>query len=110
MSVQLDDNRPVRRDAMLCVGNVGVLDPYIASPRRLRHWIKLALRLITRRPKRDDQVDQHSGRGVGIRIDGKNNYQLDGDIVGESRILTAEIQPRALTVCAPARAHRTPHQ
>jgi hypothetical protein len=69
MTVQLDTNRPVRRHAMLCViGNVGtlrgnltlipgaspddgLLDLYIASPRRFRHWAKLALRLITRRPK-----------------------------------------------------------
>jgi hypothetical protein len=59
MTVQLDDNRPVRRDAMLCVvskvgklrGNVtlspcarrddGILDRYIAPPRRFWHWIKL---------------------------------------------------------------------
>jgi diacylglycerol kinase (ATP) len=64
MTVQLDDNRPVRRDAMLCVvGNVGklrgnvtlspcarpddgVLDRNIAPPRRFWHWIKLALRSI----------------------------------------------------------------
>lgn len=82
--VQLDDHRPVRRDGMLrvVVGNVGklrdnltlipgarpddgVLDFYIVSPRRFRHWIKLALRLIARRPKRDDQVDQRSDRWVG---------------------------------------------
>jgi diacylglycerol kinase (ATP) len=128
MRVQLDDHRPVRRDAMLCViGNVGklrgnltlipgarpddgVLDLYIASPRRFRHWIKLALRLIARRPKRDDPVDQHSGKRVEIRIEGKDNYQLDGDVVGESTILTAEIQPGALTVCAPAPGPGTPHQ
>jgi diacylglycerol kinase (ATP) len=128
MRVQLDDHRPVSRNAMLCVvGNVGklrgnltlipgarpddgVLDLYIASPRRFRHWIKLALRLITRQPKRDDQVDQHSGRRVRIRIDGKDNYQLDGDVVGESTSLTAEIQPGALTVCAPAPVPRTPHR
>ena len=87
----------------------GALDLYIASPRRLRHWIKLALRLIARRPKRDDQVDQHSGKRVGIRIDGKDNYQLDGDVVGESTTLTAEIQPGALTVCAPAPVPGTQH-
>ena len=59
MMVQLDDNRPVRRDAMLClVGNVGklrgnltlspcarpddgVLDLYLAPPRRFWHLIWL---------------------------------------------------------------------
>jgi diacylglycerol kinase (ATP) len=126
MTVQLDGNRPVRRHAMLCViGNVGtlrgnltlipgaspddgLLDLYIASPRRFRHWAKLALRLLTRRPKKDDQVDQHTGKRVRIIIHGKDNYQLDGDVVGESTILDAEIQPGALAICVPAQAASEP--
>ena len=79
-----------------------------ASPPTFRHWIRLALRLLAHQPKRDDQVDQHSGRRVEIMIDRKDNYQLDGDVVGESTTLTAEIQPGALTVCAPAPAPATP--
>jgi diacylglycerol kinase family enzyme len=128
MTVQRDDNRPVRRDAMLCVvGNVGklrgnltlgpcarpddgVLDRYIPPPRRFRHLIKLALRLIANQPKRDDQGGQHSGRRVSISIDGKDNQWLDGDVGGESTTLTAEIQPGALTVCAPAPVRGMPHQ
>src|SRR5829696_7183349 len=88
--------RPPTGQARRHVGNLTLIpgarpdDGYIASPRRFRPWIKLAWRLITRQPKRDDQVDQHSGRRVGIRIDGKDNYQLDGDVVGESTTLTAE--------------------
>jgi diacylglycerol kinase (ATP) len=119
MTVQLDTSRPVRRHAMLCViGNVGtlrgnltlipgaspddgLLDLYIASPRRFRQWVKLALRLITRRAKKDDRVDQRTGKRVRIIIDGKENYQLDGDVVGESTTLTAEIQPGALAICVP---------
>jgi diacylglycerol kinase (ATP) len=126
LKVQLDNNRPVRRHAMLCViGNVGtlrgnltlipgasphdgLLDLYIASPRRFRHWVKVALRLITRRPKKDDQVDQHIGKTVRIMIDGKDNYQLDGDVVGESTNLFAEIQPGALAICVPAQAASQP--
>jgi diacylglycerol kinase (ATP) len=128
LKVQLDNNRPVRRHAMLCViGNVGtlrgnltlipgaspddgLLDLYIASPRRFRHWAKLALRLITRRPKKDDQVDQHMGKRVRIKIHGKDNYQLDGDVVGECTTLDAEIQPGALTICVPAQAASEPQQ
>jgi diacylglycerol kinase family enzyme len=82
----------------------GLLDLYIASPRRFRHWVKVALRLITRRPKKDDQVDQHMGKRVRITIHGKDNYQLDGDVVGESTTLDAEIQPGALMICVPAQA------
>ena len=128
MTVQLDSNRPVRRHAMVCViGNVGrlqgnltlipgaspddgFLDLYIASPRQLRHWVKLAFRLITRRAKKDDQVDQRKGKSVRIVIDGKDNYQLDGDVVGESTTLDAEIQPGALTICVPAQAASEPQQ
>jgi diacylglycerol kinase (ATP) len=126
LKVQLANHRPLRRHAMLCViGNVGtlqgnltlipgaspddgLLDLYLASPRRFRHWLKLALRLITRRAKKDDQVDQHTGKRVGIIIDGKENYQLDGDVVGESTTLDAEIQPGALTICVPAQAASKP--
>ena len=122
MTVQLDGNRPVRRRAMLCViGNVGtlranltlipgarpddgLLDVYIASPRRFRHWVKIALRLMTRRAKKDDQVDQHTGTRVRIKIHGKDNYQLDGDVIAEATTLDAEIQPGALTICVPAHA------
>ena len=128
MTVQLDSNRPVRRHAMLCViGNVGtlrgnltlipgaspddgLLDLYIASPRRFRHWAKVALRLITRRAKKDDQVDQHKGKTVRLTIDGKDNYQLDGDVVGESTTLFAEIQPGALAICVPAQTASQPQQ
>ena len=84
MTVQLDNNRPVRRHAMLCViGNVGTLrgnltltgrEPRRRSPRslhrlprRFRHWVKLALRLITRRAKKDDQVDQRRGKSGADR-------------------------------------------
>jgi len=126
LMVQLDSNRPVRRHAMLCViGNVGtlrgnivlipgaspddgLLDVYIASPRRFRHWIKVALRLLTRRAKKDDQVDQYTGKTVRITIDGKDNYQLDGDVIGESTTLNAEIQPGALAICIPAKSAPQP--
>ena len=119
LTVRVDDHRPVRRRAMICaIANVGelrgnlvlvpgaapddgLLDLYIASPRRLRHWFKLGLRLITRRPKKDDQVDQIAGKVVEITIHGSDNYQLDGDVVGAGTKLTAEVRPGALTICIP---------
>jgi len=89
MTIELDSHRPVRRKAMLCViGNVGklrgnltlipgaspddgLLDLYVASPHRFHHWVKLALRLITRRAKKDDQVDHHTGKKVRIPRQGQ---------------------------------------
>ena len=120
MFVQLDGRRPMRRRAMVCIiGNVsdigggitlipgaqpddGRLDLYIASPHKFWHWVKLVLRTATRRPKKDDQVDQRSGRTVTVRLGKRENYQLDGDVAGEGVKLTATVVERALTVNVPA--------
>jgi diacylglycerol kinase (ATP) len=119
MEIRIDGGRPHRRRAMVClIGNVGRvssaltlipeanaqdgrLDVYVASPRRLRHWVRLALRLITRRKQKDDQVDNWQGRRVEVRLAEGDNYQMDGDVVGECRHLVAEVQPGALRVCVP---------
>jgi diacylglycerol kinase (ATP) len=119
IEVTVDGGRRHRRRAMMClVGNVGKLpgglilipdaevddghlDVYVASPHRLRHWLKLALRVITRRGQRDDQVDSWQGRRVVIRLQRPESYQLDGDVVGECRTLAAEIKPGALEICIP---------
>ena len=50
------------------------------------------------------------GKTVRIVIDGKDDYQLDGDVVGESTTLFAEIQPGALAICVPAQAATEPQQ
>jgi YegS/Rv2252/BmrU family lipid kinase len=119
MRIKLDDRRPRRRRAMICVvGNVGglpgnivlipgaqpddgQLDIYVASPHRLTQWIRVFARLITRRSNGEDRVDQWRGRRVEIRLDEPDSYQLDGDVVGELRRLVAEVQPEALSVRVP---------
>jgi diacylglycerol kinase (ATP) len=121
--VQVDGRRALNRDSMLClVGNVGelqgkirliadaepddgLLDVYIASPQHLTHWIKVVLRMITRRPQRDDRVDQLKGRAVTITLKSPDDYQLDGDVMGECRRMRAEVQPGALSVKVPATHH-----
>ncbi len=120
MTVQLDRRRPVRRRAMACIiGNVadiggglvlipgaepddGRLDLFIASPHKFWHWVKLVLRIVSRRAKKDDQVDQRSGTRVRIRLRGTENYQLDGDVMGECSALTARVVEAALTVVVAA--------
>ena len=54
----------------------GLLDVFVASPHGIRHWVKLVLRLITRRPKKDDQVDQAQARTVRVTLRAEENYQL----------------------------------
>ena len=119
MRITLDDHRPRHRNAMICaIGNVGTLagnltlipgarpddgrlDVYVASPHRLSHWLRVLLRLITRRPRTDDRVDQWQATQVEVRLKHPDPYQLDGDVVGDCRSLRAEVRPSALTVCVP---------
>ncbi len=117
LTVKVDGHRPRHRKASLCViGNVGqltggmtlipdakpddgLLDVYLASPRRFTHWIKVVVRLITRRQRSDDLVDQWRGRRVEIRTRAPETFQLDGDVADEVTLIIAEIQPAALKVC-----------
>ena len=117
--IKVDDHHTHRRRSMIvAIGNVsqltgnitlipgaapddGLLDVYVASPHRFTHWLRVLIRLITRRGQKDDQVDQWRGKRVEVRLRQPDNYQLDGDVVGESLRLIAEVQPGALTVCVP---------
>jgi diacylglycerol kinase (ATP) len=119
MEISLDRGRRHRRKAMVClIGNVGTLagnivlipdaeaqdgrlDVYVASPHRFTHWLKLVVRVITRRPQRDDQVDNWQGRRVEVHLAHPDSYQMDGDVAGECRDLVAEVDPGALRVCVP---------
>ena len=120
MRIKVDDHRTHRRRAMMCVvGNVGglpgnitlipgaqpddgLLDVYVASPHRFTQWIRVFVRLITRRSNSQDRVDQWRGRRVDVQLERPDSYQLDGDVVGELRRLLAEVQPQALSVRVPS--------
>lgn len=117
------DGRRHRRNAIIClIGSCGTLTGdlqlipdaspddglihlYVAYPTRPSHWIKALVRLITRRPRKDDHVHVWSGRRVEIRLQEKDAYELDGDVEGEGRVLLAEVDPGSLRIRAAA-AHR----
>jgi diacylglycerol kinase (ATP) len=119
MWITLDGQRPRHRYAMICaIGNVGTLagnltllpgarpddgrlDVYVASPRRVSHWLRVLLRLITLRARRDDRVDQWRAQQVEVRLRHPDPYQLDGDVIGDCRSLRADVAPKALTICVP---------
>ena len=119
MRITLDDHQQHKRNAMICaIGNVGMLtgnltlipearpddgrlDVYVASPHRLTHWLRVVLRLITLRSRKDDRVDQWQATRVEVRLDHPDPYQFDGDVIGDCRSLRAEVSPGALTVCVP---------
>jgi diacylglycerol kinase family enzyme/membrane-associated phospholipid phosphatase len=118
-TIALDDQPPFRRRAhLIVVGNVGfllaniqlipgaraddgMLDVVVASPRKLRDWVRLTTRVLTRRPKPDDQLDRLRGRRVTITVEERDQFQLDGDTVGPANRLTAEVVPGALVLRVP---------
>ncbi|GAA3632438.1 diacylglycerol/lipid kinase family protein [Microlunatus ginsengisoli] len=117
--ITVDGHRPHHRKAMVVlVGNVGqlvggiallprasahdgLLHVFVASPHRIRDWLRTASHLVTRRGHKGDTIDSFSGSKVVVEIDEADNYQLDGDVIGEFRRFEAVIKPRALTVYTP---------
>ena len=85
----------------------GLLYVYMAFPSRPTHWIKAFIRLVTRRPQKDDHVQVWPGRKVEVRLEQEDAYELDGDVVGHGRVLQAEVDPGSLRIRARA-PHREP--
>jgi diacylglycerol kinase (ATP) len=118
-TIAVDDQQPFRRRAsVIVVGNVGFLmaniqlipdaraddgklDVLVASPRTIRDWVRLTTRVLTRRRQPDDQLDRLTGRKVTISVEERDQFQLDGDTVGDCQTLTAEIVPAALRLRVP---------
>lgn len=119
MTIEIDGRRRLRRKAMIVlVGNVGelqagitllpdatpydgLLDLFVASPRTVWDWLRVLVSVISRRRRSKDPMDALRGREVTIRLEREDNYQLDGDMVGSCRVMTASVRPDALTVCFP---------
>ena len=122
------DGRRHRRNAVVCLlascgslpGDLGlvpdarpddgILHVYVAFPTRASHWFKALVRLVTRRPQKDDHVKIWTGRRVEIHLRQEDAYQLDGDVEGQGRVLVAEVDPSSLRIraAAPHRADEAP--
>lgn len=119
VTVTLDEQPPLRRRAhVVLIGNVGllsgnipmipdaraddgVLDVLVASPRSFFDWVRLILRVLTRRRRTDHQLTRLRGRRVTLTVDEPDHYQLDGDTVGSCTNMTAEVHPGALLLRVP---------
>ena len=128
-SIRVDDGPTLTRKAhVIVIGNVGflqgriqlipgaraddgLLDLLVASPRRVRDWVRLTTQVLTRQQRTDRQLDRLTGRKVSIKVDGRDHYQMDGDTVGECSTMTAEIRPGALRLRIPqdSALARPPH-
>lgn len=79
----------------------GRLDAVILSPRGVVGWAAVAAHAATRQRRGHALMDRHTGERMRVRADRAQQVQLDGDLMGEVRTLTAWVQPRALVVRIP---------
>ena len=118
-TITVDDQPEIKRRAhVIVIGNVGilqaniqlipgaraddgVLDVLVASPRTVRDWVRLTTQVLTRRRREDDQLDRLTGHKVMIKVEERDQYQVDGDTVGECNTMIAEVLPGALTLRVP---------
>ncbi|HEX2705292.1 MAG TPA: diacylglycerol kinase family protein [Candidatus Lustribacter sp.] len=76
----------------------GILNAVIISPKGLVGWAAVLARVATQQRKGHERVDHHSGREIHVRADRLEAVQVDGDTVGQARVLTAVVEPGALVV------------
>ena len=119
VEISVDDGPPVRyRASTVVVGNVGtltggipllpdaapddgLLDVVVVAPRRFLTWIRLVVRVMTRRRRTDERLDRRTGRTVTVRAERPTPRQMDGDACGIGTEICATIEPGVLLVRVP---------
>lgn len=118
-TITVDDSPPIRRRAIgVLVANLGVLrggiallpaaqpddgilDVIVLSPRRIRGWLTLAARIVTRRPRNDRHSVILQGRRVLVTANRGVPAEYDGDYRGQTTRLAVTLLPAALAVHCP---------
>lgn len=122
LTLAVDDNPAVhRRSRMVVVGNCGrllgglvlmpdarvddgLLDVVSLAPEGIFGWAAVAGRLATRQRKGHALVERWVGQAVTISVAEAQTAQLDGDPIGEAKVLRVRVDPAALLVRVPAAA------
>ena len=89
---------PLLPDALV---DDGQLDVVVIAPARFTGWVRVAYRVIGKRKRTDGRLDRMTGTKVVVRADKPTPFQLDGDPIGETSELRAEIMPGVLLVRVP---------
>jgi diacylglycerol kinase (ATP) len=79
----------------------GFLDLVLASPRSLWGWAAIGLHVISRSRRGHGPLVHLQDREMVVRAADPVTAQLDGDAVGEKRVMTCRVRPGALTVRLP---------
>lgn len=74
----------------------GWIDVVSIAPRGLAGWVGVAGQVLTRRRKGHHRVEHFRCREVVIQSENPEQVQIDGDPIGEARVLRIRIDPGAL--------------
>lgn len=77
----------------------GLLDVIVVSPQNAIDWLRIGARLVAGSDREDERLERFQAARVEITTESDQVCQLDGDAVGPTRRLVAEVRPRALTLC-----------
>jgi YegS/Rv2252/BmrU family lipid kinase len=98
---RLQGGLPVMPDAR---PDDGLLDVAVLQTRTVLDWLALAARVVTRRRRKDPQLELFQARRVEVGCDTPQPVERDGDPLKEPRDhLVIEVVPAALTLCPPAK-------
>jgi YegS/Rv2252/BmrU family lipid kinase len=90
---------PILPDA---VPDDGYFDVAVLRTRTLADWVRVAGRVLFRRPGPRPKVDTFRAAKVSIRCDTAQPVQFDGDAVDPADRLDLEIDPASVTLAVPA--------
>ena len=117
LTVAVEEDEPFEQQAVMALlGNVGsitagmnlfpdaspsdgAVDLMVASPERITDWAKLGAQILT--GKEMEGFSTHQGRRIRLTADEPVPFELDGDMVGQTRSLEVEVEPAALNVVVP---------
>lgn len=80
----------------------GLLDVVVASPRSLWGWLAIALHFVSASRRGHGPLVHLQDKEVSVRTAEPVAAQLDGDAVGQKRVMSCRVRPGALTVRLPA--------
>jgi len=80
----------------------GWLDVISLAPQGFVGWLGVAGRVLTQRRKGHRRVEHWRARALTVAADLAQPAQLDGDLIGDVRVLRLRVDPSALIVRVPA--------
>jgi YegS/Rv2252/BmrU family lipid kinase len=100
---RLQGNLPVMPDAS---PDDGQLDVAVLRTRTVADWLKLAVRVLTRRRRTEPQMETFRAARVEVRCDRPELVERDGEPAEPTDHLVVEVVPDALVLCVPPGAQR----